>query len=325
MEYHKFLGWTLEPNSTDYITKFVATSDTTIYAHWEQNQFRINYIYEEGNAPLRQATSVADIDAEFWPEYAAWYGYTGDIATFRSTVLAKWNTGSDGGYKLYLTTGVNDIDVNFFINDPDTDPKWKDWLMNIEAGVQNINSAQSLFTSTYAGYMRIGQFFSGHSNWTEARQEAVYSKFYVTIPLVDRYEIGTEVELVGLVVEDGRTFLGWYDENDNKVERITADMNSDLILTAKWSASTPVESFEIDTIEKLEQYHSHQLTWSFLPVDATNKKIQFVVSDTSILEIDEKGLMYGHNIGKVTVNVIVKDNSKFNVTFMSSISKNQFY
>ena len=312
---NKFLGWSLEQDSTEYVSKIKVTEDVVLYAHWEQVAYKINYIYEDGQLPKKQATCIADIDAEFWPQFAAWYGTTDDVQTFRSAVIAKWLSGSEGGYKLYVTTGVDTIDVNYFVNDPETDPMWKDWLTNIEAGVQNINKDQSIYKSTYAGYMRIAQFFTEHSNWTPARAEAVYSKFQASIPLVASYEIGVETELVELVIDDGRTFLGWYDNEGNKVEKISSDTTGEVTLTAKWSESTPVESFELVKVDRIERFETYQMSWTFLPDNATNKRVEFISSNPEILSIDKNGIMTAHQIGTVSVEVIVKDNSNFNVKF----------
>ncbi len=314
-----FLGWTLETNSTAYLTAIskYTTGAVTLYAQWEiDNTFNISYVYEDGQLPTKPASTFEEMEAEFWPAFQAWYGDTGNTQTFKETVLKKWSGNSDGGYKLYLPAGQGVQDPNYFVNDPETPKFWYEWFVAIDSQINKINNAQSAWTSTYVGYMRIYQFFTGNTSlWTAERRNVVYAACLCSTPLVTEYTRGEETELVNLVIDDGRTFLGWYDQNGNKVEKITKDMSGDLVLTAKWSASTPATSFELNKVDRLGKLDSYQLTWVLLPEETTNKKIVFTSSDESILTIDKNGVMYGLEVGTVTVKYDVLGNTELSGSF----------
>ena len=199
------------------------------------------------------------------------------------------------------------------------------WLDEFDKQVNSINGAQTAWGSTYVGYLRLYAFFNQTASyWNAERTAAVYKAYPIKEKLITKYTVGEETPLVELVINDGRTFLGWFDEEGNRVTTITKDMNKDLVLTARWSASTPVESFEIVKVDKLLKLTSHQLTWTFTPSDATNKRLKFASSNTNILTVDENGVLFGVNTGKATVTVTVLDNEKFNVSFEVEVYTDPF-
>ena len=325
---YEFLGWSFEENSTKYTNVLTEnqTGDVTLYANWKvDTTFEITYVYDEGQLPSKPATTFEELESSFWPAFQAWYGDTGTVENFKSKVLAAWSKNADGGYKLYLPAGQDMKDPNYFVNDPETPKFWYEWFLAVDSQINKINNAQSAWTSTYVGYMRIYQFFTGNTGlWTEERREIVYNACLCATPLVDSYELGEEKELVNLVIDDGRTFLGWYDEDGNKVEKITATTTGNLTLTAMWSASTPATSFELNTVEKLGKLETFQLTWVLLPLETTNKKILFTSSDPSILSIDKNAVMYGNEVGTVTVTYEVLANPELNGSFVVEVYVDPF-
>lgn len=325
---YEFLGWTLEENSSKYTYVITAgqTGDVTLYAQWKvDTSFEITYIYDEGELPSKPATTFEEFEASFWPAFQAWYGDTSDLNSFKEKVIAAWGKNNDGGYKLYLPAGQGVQDSNYFVNDPETPKFWYDWFLAVDSQINNINKDQSAWTSTYVGYMRLYQLFTGNTGlWTAERREVVYNACLCATPLVTEYELGEEKELVNLVIDDGRTFLGWYDENGNKVEKITASMSGNLVLTAMWSASTPAESFELTKVEKLGKLETFQLSWILLPADTTNKKIIFTSSNPDILSIDKHAVMYGNEVGTVTVTYQVLANPELNGSFTVEVYVDPF-
>ena len=325
---YDFIGWTTEENSTKYTFVITAnqTGDLTLYANWKvDTTFDITYVYTDGELPSKPATTFEELEASFWPAFQAWCKDTTDVNSFKEKVLAAWSKNADGGYKLYLPAGQGIQDPNYFVNDPETPKFWYDWFLAIDSQINKINNAQSAWTSTYVGYMRLYQFFTGNTGlWTAERREVVYNACLCATPLVTSYEAGEEKELVNLVIDDGRTFLGWYDENGNKIEKITSDLRGDLVLTAMWSASTPAESFELTKVEKLGKFETFQLTWILLPADTTNKNIIFTSSNPDILSIDKHAVMYGNEVGTVTVTYEVLANPELSGSFTVEVYVNPF-
>ena len=325
---NKFLGWTLEENSSNYITAISKTQKgaVTVYAHWEEtNNFTITYKYDEGQLPSKPATTFEEMESAFWPAFQEWSKDTGDLASFKSKVLGKWKGNADGGYRLYLPGGEGMQDENYFVNDPEVDKVWYEWFLAIESQIKDINGTQSAWSSTYVGYMRIYQLFTGNTGlWNDERRAVVYNACLCSTPLVTEYTFGEEKDLVNLVISDGREFLGWYDEDGKKVEKITSDMRRELILTAMWSASTPATSFDLQMIDRLGKLEEYALTWVLLPADTTNKTIVFTSSDESILSIDKYAVMYAHKEGKVTVTYNVLANPDLSGTFEVEVYVNPY-
>ena len=143
--------------------------------------------------------------------------------------------------------------------------------------------------------------------------QALIAGTHIKIPLVTEYELGDEFELLDLVIEDGRTFLGWYDENGNKVEKIHSNTEGNLVLTAKWSEATPVDSFEVtNKVDRLLKLSTHQLNWVVGPANATFKKVTFASTDTNVLTVSETGLIEAINVGTAKVLITVHGNTSLN-------------
>lgn len=324
---YDFLGWTKVKGSTDYVTSIskYADEDITLYANFKEvSDLEITYIYEEGDTPTHKATSLAEFAETFWEEFYIWSKQTTGIEAFKTTVLNSWKSNKAGSFKLYKGNAKNQIDNDYFVNTKGND-LWMAWFNIFDSQVTSINSAQSAWASTWVGYIRLYEvFMQTKSYWTEERTRAVYEGYPIHEKLVKRFKPGDEITLVELVVEDGRTFLGWYDNEGNKVET-TKGLTKNITLTARWSASTPVEKFEVtNKISKLLRLTSHQLTWEFTPENATNKKVKFVSSNPDVISIDENGLMYGIKDGTSTITVEVLDNSEFNVSFEVTVYVDPF-
>lgn len=324
---YDFLGWTKVKGSTDYVTSISKydDEDITLYANFKEvSDLEIIYIYEEGDTPTHKATSLAEFAETFWEEFYIWSKQTTGIEAFKTTVLNSWKSNKAGSFKLYKGNAKNQIDNDYFVNTKGND-LWMAWFNIFDSQVTSINSAQSAWASTWVGYIRLYEvFMQTKSYWTEERTRAVYEGYPIHEKLVKRFKPGDEITLVELVVEDGRTFLGWYDNEGNKVET-TKGLTKNITLTARWSASTPVEKFEVtNKISKLLRLTSHQLTWEFTPENATNKKVKFVSSNPDVISIDENGLMYGIKDGTSTITVEVLDNSEFNVSFEVTVYVDPF-
>ena len=323
-----FLGWKVE-GSNDYVTEISASAkaDVTVNAYWEEQSgnIKITYSYDAGSLPTKVADNVNELIDKFWNDFYKWSGSSKTLETFKSEHIAKWKSGAAGEYKVYMSGGANAVDEGYFVH-AKANSEWNAWMIVFDQMVTNINGSQSAFGSTYVGYLRLYTFVtqSSASQWTAARNQTLMDAMPVSIPLVTEFEAGQAIELVDLVIDDGRTFLGWFDSNNNKISN-TKQITGNVTLVAKWSDSTPVETFAVtNKIEKLERLNSYKLNWAFTPSNATNKYLKFKSSDTSILTIDEEGNMFGLKDGKVTVTVEVMDNAALNVSFEVEVFINSF-
>ncbi|MBQ4571034.1 MAG: InlB B-repeat-containing protein [Bacilli bacterium] len=317
---YNFLGWTLTEESNSYtnvITKN-QTGAVTLYAKWElDTSFTITYVYEEGELPKKVPANIDEVREYVFTSYYNWLKPSDDYETFKTKVVDQWKgKQSQGNYQFYKQGGKDTIDDAYFCNASENFKEWNAWFTVFDAQVTAANGAQNAWNS-YVGILRLGQWISNSSpsTWKDSMNQALIDATLIPIPLITEYTLGETKDLVELVVDDGRTFLGWYDENGNKVDKITAEMSGDLTLTAKWSASTPADSFELNKVEKLGKLDSYQLTWVLLPAETTNKKIVFTSSDPTILSIDKYAVMHGHQVGKVTVTYDVLANPELSGSF----------
>ena len=316
---YTFLGWSTDAEGNNIISEISATSkgDVKLYANWsegEEEVYSIEYKYSEGALPTYTVDSLEAFAAFFWEKFHAWSGSSLSVEDFKNAALGAWSSGSDGGYKLYLQNARGQVNESYFVHAAANIDLWTPWMDVVDAKVTEINGSQNAWGSNYVGYLRIAAFFKqSASYWTAARTEDVYKGLAIPKELVTEYRPGDSFELLQLSVNDGRTFLGWYDQNGNKVERITATSTGDLVLTAKWSEAIPVSSFEVtNEISKLLKLSTHQLRWTIGPDNATFKKLTFASSDTSILTVDEQGLIEAVSCGTAKIMITVHGNTALN-------------
>ena len=316
---YTFLGWSTDAEGKNIVTEISATSkgDVKLYANWEEGEeeiYSIEYNYTDGKLPTYTVDSLEAFTAYFFEKFHAWSGSSLSVDAFKTAALSAWATGADGGYKLYLQNARGEVNESYFVHAAENIELWTPWMDVMDAKVTEINGSQNAWGSNYVGYLRIAAFFNQSATyWTQARTEDVYKGLAIPKELVTEYRPGDSFDLLELSVNDGRTFLGWYDQNGNKVEKITATSKGDLVLTAKWSEAIPVETFEVtNEISKLLKLATHQLTWTIGPDNATFKKLTFASSDESVLTVSENGLIEAINTGTAKVLITVHGNTQLN-------------
>ena len=316
-----FVGWSTDPEGTNLITEIsiYANSDITVYANWaegEDDVYTITYVYTDGNLPTRTPSSVAETIEYVFTSYYNWLKPSDDYQTFKTKVIAQWKDGqSQGNYKFYKQNGKDQIDDNYFCNATENFDEWNAWFTVFDAQVTAANGAQNAWNS-YVGILRLGQWLSNNPpvTWKDSMNQALIAATKIKIPLVTEYKLGDEIELTELVINDGREFLGWYDQNGNKVEKINSNTKGNLVLTAKWTESVPVETFEVtNQIDRLLKFSKHQLSWSIGPNNATLKKVTFVSTNEEVLTVSEKGLIEAVGTGTAKVLITVHGNTALNM------------
>ncbi len=239
-KYYNFLGWTKEEGSTDYITKLDRNQKgvITLYAQWEERiTYTISYVYEEGSLPVGKMSSVEEFLEAFWNAFYNWSGSSSSLADFKAECLASWSGGNAATYQLYSNSlSSEEKNDDYFFHATANYDTWMPVLIGFEKAVNDINATQSIWSSAWTAHKRFNEYFSGNfaSYWSDDRKAMVYGELTSKVQLPSSYNVGEELELVALVPAEGRTFLGWYDQDGNKIEKITVDMKGDLVLYAKW-------------------------------------------------------------------------------------------
>ena len=320
---YTFVGWSTDVEGFNTITKIPtsAHSDFTVYANWVEGEdeiYKIQYIYTDGKLPTRTPSSIDEVKEYVLTSYYEWLKPADDFETFKSKVIAQWkDKQSQGNYLFYKQNGKDTIDENYFVNAPENFEEWNAWFTVFDAQVTAANGAQNAWNS-YVGILRFGQWLNNTPpvTWKASMDEALLAATQIKIPLISEYKVGEEVKLIDLVIEDGRTFLGWYDEDGNKVESIPAGTKGNIVLTAKWSEATPVESFAVtNQISEMVKYSTYQLTWEIGPANATFKKVTFKSSNPEVLEVSENGLLKSLKEGVATISIRVHGNEELNMSF----------
>ena len=316
-----FVGWSTDEEGENLITEIskLVNSDVTLYANWVEGEdmvYTITYVYTEGNLPTKTPSNVNEVIEYVLTSYYNWLKPNDSYESFKTKVTNDWKTNQNQNtYKFYKQGGKDTIDANYFVNAPENFDEWNAWFTVFDAQVTAANGAQNAWNS-YVGILRLGQWLANTPpvTWKDAMNQALINATQIKIPLVTEYKPGDEFSLSNLTIEDGRTFLGWYDQNGNKVEKITASTQGNLVLTAKWSESTPVESFTVSNpITKLLKLSEHQLRWVIGPTNATYKKVTFASSNTKVLTVSDSGLIKGVTTGKAKVLITVHGNTSLNM------------
>ena len=326
---NRFVGWTLTEGGTDFV-KATETSwkqDITLYANWvEDNSYKITYKYEIGQLPTHEAKDLAEFWDYFFKSFYAWSGSDEDFEAFKTRHINTWSSGDQTEFKLYRGDSKDQIIEGYFVHCKENFDEWMPFLNALDEAITIINPAQSAWGSPWVGHLRLGALIKGTASYIKPESNEVIRKSVpIPTPLPTGYKAGDAFDLVPLVIDDGRTFLGWFDEEGNKVDKITADMKEDLILTARWSESTPIEGFDItNKPEKMLRFSETQLTWTFTPVNTTNKGLKFSSSNPGVLEVTPEGLLIAHTEGTADITVEVLADSKLNLTFTVEVYVEDF-
>ncbi len=254
---YKFIGWYTDENFTTKITEntIVKTSQNhTIIANWEVNNYILTYDAVGGT--LQESSKTITFDSKYGElptptkegyKFIGWYSdkkYTNEITSSTKvteykdhTIYAKWE---ENKYLITLDSrGGNEI----------TD----------QIEVTYNKNYPSLPTPTKEGYSFIGWYdeyevqIDEDTIVTKARDHTLHAKYEAKTYYVTFDENGgtlststntqpvTYDEKYGELptsTKPGYTFIGWYDEDDNKISEDTiVKITKNQILTAKYDAN----------------------------------------------------------------------------------------
>ena len=276
--------------------------------------------------PSRAATSREEIISELFKDLYEWAKSNGETKSYEEyeTWVKEQISGSKDINIRNTTLGEKkdeEGNTKYFLNIPEYFDKWNDFFKVFNEAMLKVNSAQKFWVDTYAATVRLDQFIK----WTSTGQR--YFNSYLTkmcesakIPLeIPRsYEEGQEVVLPELALKNGLEFLGWFDNPEfsgNPIEKIAATEKGHKKFYAKWEPETFVEKVEINTIDDLLIFTTHQLVWTITPSDATDLSLEFSSSDENIAKIDRNGLITAVTYGYTTISVKVNGNHDLDFTF----------
>lgn len=103
----------------------------------------------------------------------------------------------------------------------------------------------------------------------------------------------------------GFEFLGWYNEEDEKVELLVPEqIQGNVRLYAKWNELNPVTGIEINEIpDEMVTGDTFQIEAKVTPNDAFFQEVLFSTSDKDTINVSENGLLTSKNPGTVTITL----------------------
>ena len=308
-EGYKFLGWSLEQNSTNYITQLEASQKgaVTVFANWELIVYNeIEYDFAGGAS---EELYIANGETE------AYY----DITSYNSSNGVSFWGGGYASY-IYLTNSANDPKATFsdriYIGRDANTGLWtvvgklvsggSSWPLGAEY-VISISSSYGSYASVrgIAGKINIGDTVAFVGDFQTATADSpVRVKFFNSLPenSVLKVTASNADELI-TPTRLGFKFLGWYDSADKKYESMK-DVTADVKLTAKWEALTPVTDIVVEgVLSEVLDGESFQVNASVLPLDAFFKGVEFATSNRDIFTVSKDGLVTAINPGTATLTI----------------------
>ena len=305
-----FLGWSLKPNSTDYIEIIESTNidDMILYANWQRiNAFVVTYDLDGGvstESYLKGATPSATLQVNNYNynEGAFWSGtnYTNNVFLGQ----ASCDPGATFSDRIYIgkdkVTGLWVV-LNIIQSGPSSWAEGAEYVLTISNSHSNKGTLHAIVVNS----IRVGQVVAFSCNPLDMNHTTpgnVY--FYDEAPTesVITIDVTTNDELI-IPSKLGSRFEGWFDENGNKYETVF-DLTGDVTLKAKWFELTPVTDMKVDNmIEEMITGDTFQIVANVLPTDAYFQDVIYETSDPDIISVTDEGLMTANNAGTCTITI----------------------
>ena len=327
---HQFNGWLLDG---ELVTEIPASARGNLhlvadFTVLEGEIYNIKFENEKVAAvwPSRAAADKEEIYAELFKDLYEWAQGNGETRSFDDYVTyIKGELAAYNDIKLRNTSLKNypaeDGSTEYFLNIPKYFQKWNGFFTIFNEAMLKVNAEQNFYTDTYATMVRLHQFIA----WTSTGQgyfNSYIGKFCAAtnVPqeIPTSYRGGQVVVLPQLTMENGLEFLGWYDNPEftgDPITSITSLDSGDKVFYAKWAPEIKAEKVELNTIEELLLFKTHQLEWSIAPENTTDKSVEFFSSDESVASVNAKGLITAHKLGKTTITMKVYGNRELDVVF----------
>ncbi|MBO4667743.1 MAG: InlB B-repeat-containing protein [Bacilli bacterium] len=318
-EGYKFLGWTIESSSTDYITEVEVKGDITLYAHWKskivypEGVFPISYDLDGGGWNIIYYTPL-EIASEFLADFKASSGraiepkdfdcayiessWFGDMMQ-NNEYLNKWMWLLDGIWEAAQGSSAQKAATADF-----TDLNVKGFY------ITNLNG---FFTSTLHKEGILGTLSANYEDSEISFK--VYSKGPSKSEEIgpETYKKGEGVSVLPTPVKKEYVFIRWEDKDGNAVTSISTTQEGDIDLKAIWEHEIIAERVDFSNVptDGLKLYSSLGLKWTVYPDNAVNKKVTFYSLTGSVLSVTEEGVIKAKSTGLGKIRVRLDGNSSY--------------
>ena len=308
-----FVGWFDNPDFTgDPVTQLlVGNGDKFFYAKWEGVSYSISYQLNGGNLAFSSRNALKDA---FLLDFYNYIAPVEDLNTFKHGVGKT--SGYDGTWHSVYQNRLYDINrkeievgATLFINRPEYNYRWLPFYNLLDQFIKEINPDQSLWTSTYVGYIRFRQYFINDALFAskttlpncEGPAKYLYDSNKVSLPTPSK---------------SGSTFLGWYDNasfSGTRVYEVSPYTIGNKTFYAKWSV-TDVGDGYIDLTYSGNQVLTIGATTK---VTATWKKItltdtfNWTSSNAAVATVDASGNVKGVTAGTAVIRATSSNTGVF--------------
>ena len=305
-----FLGWSIKPNSTDYIDSIGKDNieDITLYANWQRiSAFVVEYDLDggvSGESYLKLGTAAATLTVNNYNynEGAYWTGTNYAKYVFLGTTSC--DPGATFSDRIYI--GKDEVSglyvvKNIIQSGPSSWAAGAEYVLTISNSHNNKGQLHPIVTTS----IKVGQVVAFSRNPIDMDNTTPGEvRFYDAAPTESKItiDVTTNDKLIK-PFKLGYEFDGWYDALGNKYETVF-DLKADVALKAKWNELTPVTDMQVDAIvEEMITGDTFQIVAKVLPTDAYFQDVLFETSDPDIISVTKGGLMTANNAGTCTITI----------------------
>ena len=244
---YTFKYWSLKENGEEYTFNSEITKNITLYAVYSINKYTVTYINEESEyhkEELTYGSKHEKIEDPFKTGYTfiGWYNENEEKVEYPITVTKDITLHSKYNINKYTVTYINegakyieDQQINYKEKavKPDPNPSkigytFKYWSIKENGEEYNFNSEITKNITLYAVY-EINKYTVTYIN-----EESEYHKEELTY--------GSKHEKIEDPFKTGYTFIGWYNENEEKVE-YPITVTKDITLHSKYEINKYTVTF----------------------------------------------------------------------------------
>ena len=293
------------------------TEDTTLYAVYEINKYTVTYINEGSEyhkEELTYGSKHEKIEDPFKTGYTfiGWYNENEEKVEYPITVTKDITLHSKYNINKYTVTYINegakyieDQQINYKEKavKPDPNPSkigytFKYWSLKENGEEYNFNSEITKDTTLYAVY-EINKYTVTYIN-----EESEYHKEELTY--------GSKHEKIEDPFKTGYTFIGWYNENEEKVE-YPITVTKDITLHSKYNINKYTVTYINEGAKYIEDQQINYKEKAVKP-DPNPSKIGYTFKYWSLKENGEE-YNFNSEITKDTTLYAVYNINKYTITF----------
>ena len=276
--------------------------------------------------PTRKATSREEIIDELFKDLYEWATENGEDLSYDEyvkSIKTKIAAYQDINLRNPLLKNSEALDgsTQYFLNSPNYFKKWSKFFVQFNSAMLVVSREQSFYTDTYAAMVRMNQFITWNADgqkYFSSYIQKMCDATSIEVEAPKTYRAGDEIELPSVSVSNGLDFLGWYDNKDfsgEPITKISSNESGNKIFYGKWEEEVNVQSIEINKINELLLYSTHQLKWTLTPNDVTDSSVEFSSSNKNVATVSSKGIIRAVSKGTTTIYVKVNGNRELDLEF----------